>query len=416
MKAEIISIGTELTTGQNLDTNSQWLSLRLSEMGIPVHFHTTLADDLEENVQAFQVARQRAALVLCTGGLGPTLDDLTRDALAKLAGVELQFHEPSLNHIEEMFSRRGRTMPEANRVQAYCPAGGEMLSNRVGTAPGIWMIIGSTLFVAMPGVPSEMKVMFEEQVRARLQQWAGATGVMVQRKINTFGLGESAIEEKLRDLTRRGHVPEVGITASDATISLRIFARAADRIAAEQTIAPIEKIIRDRLGDLVYGVDDEELQHVVVRLLRDSIKTLSVAEGVTGGLLAQRLTSVPGISQFFRGGVVAYDNRAKIDWLGVPSRLIDEHGAVSPQVAEAMAIGCRVRFGADLALSTVGIAGPGGGSESKPIGLVYAALAWDGGAKSISSNWIAARYEVQNRTAKMALNLARLHLLKDARR
>jgi nicotinamide-nucleotide amidase len=272
------------------------------------------------------------------------------------------------------------------------------------------------LFIAMPGVPSEMHYMFDKEVQPRLQTWAGSTGVLVQRKINTFGWGESAVEEKLRDLTRRGHVPEVGITVSDAVISLRIVARAATRAEALRVIDPAEQTIRERLGDLVFGIDEEDLQDAVVRLLREKRQTLSVAEGVTGGLLAGRMASVSGVSECFRGGIVAYDNAAKVDLLAVPQRLIDQQGAVSAAVAEAMAVGCRTRLGTDLALSTVGIAGPGGASTDKPVGLVYVALAWAQGVKSASSNWIATRHEIQSRTAKQALNLARLHLLSPAKR
>jgi nicotinamide-nucleotide amidase len=411
-KAEIISIGSEITSGQNLDTNTQWLSRRLAEIGIPVGWHTTVADDLDDNVTAFRLATGRCNLVLASGGLGPTQDDLTREALARAAGVPLVLHEESLAHIRELFARRNRVMPEGNRVQALFPAGAEPIRNLNGTAPGIWMQVGNCVVAAMPGVPSEMKAMFEGQVKPRLLQLGLGGGVLVQRKINCFGASESGVEEKLLDLTRRGHVPEVGITVSDATISLRILARAASADEAHQQIEPVERTIRQRLGELVFGVEDEDLQDAVLRLLAEKRQTLATAEGVTAGLVAERLGRVRGASAWFRGGVVVYDNRLKTELLGVPQRLIEEHGAVSPIVAEAMAVGCRTRLRTDLAVSTVGLAGPDGGSVDKPIGLVYAALAWDGGVTSGTSSWISTRPEVQSRTAKMALNLARLHLLR----
>jgi nicotinamide-nucleotide amidase len=263
----------------------------------------------------------------------------------------------------------------------------------------------------MPGVPTEMHAMYETQVQARLAQMGLGSGVLVQRKINVFGAGESAVEQKLLDLTRRDHVPEVGITVGDGTISLRILARAATLAEAQTQIAPVEQTIRDRLAELVFGVEDEDLQHAVVRLLEEKRQTLATAEGVTGGLVAHRLTSVPGASAWFRGGVVAYDNALKLDGLAVPRELLDEHGAVSAAVAEAMAVGCRTRLRTDLAVSTVGLAGPGGGSAEKPVGLVWVALAWEGGASSFRFSWPGNRAEVQSRTAKLALNRVRLHLL-----
>src|SRR5689334_11504213 len=412
MKTEIISIGSELTSGQSLDTNSQWLSRRLAEIGIPVGWHTTVADDLDDNVAAFRIAASRAGLVLATGGLGPTQDDLTREALARAAGVELVLDEESLAHVQEMFARRGRTMPAANRVQAEFPAGSEPIRNANGPAPGVWMRLGDCTVVAMPGIPSEMYAMFETDVKPRLLQAGLGGGVLVQRKINCFGAGESAVEERLRDLTRRGHVPEVGITVPDATISLRILARAADREEAERQIAPVERTIRERLGDLVFGAEDDDLQDAVLRLLAERRRTIATAESVTAGQAAERLARVPGASAWFRGGLVAYDNRVKVEMLAVPERLIEEQGAVSAAVAEAMAVGCRTRFRTDLAVSTVGLAGPDGGSADKPVGLVYVGLAWDGGARSATWNWTGTRTEVQSRTAKLALNLARLHLLR----
>jgi nicotinamide-nucleotide amidase len=410
MKTEILSIGTEITSGQNLDTNSQWLSLRLAEIGIAVGWHTTIADDLDDNLEAVRIAVQRAGLVIITGGLGPTLDDLTREVLARAAGTELVLHEPSLAHIQSLFSRRQRQMPERNRVQAFFPQGAEPLANPNGTAPGIWMRIGQAFVAAMPGVPSEMFAMYEAEVKPRVLKLGMAKGVRIQRKINTFGAGESQIEELLGDVTRRGAVPEVGITASDAVVSLRIFGSGPTAEDALAQVAPVEQIIRERLGKFVYGVEQEELQDVVIRLLGEKKKSLATAESVTGGLVAQRLVQIPGASNWFRGGIVAYDSRVKVGMVDVSQELIDRHSAVSPEVAQALAVGCRRKLGTDIGVGATGYAGPTSAVD-QPVGLGYIGLSWEGGAVAAKVNWFGTRTEVQSRIAKSALNLVRLHLL-----
>jgi nicotinamide-nucleotide amidase len=409
MKAEIISVGTEITSGHCLDTNGQWLSQRLGEIGIAVGWHTTVADDLQANVDAFRLAAARAGLVIVTGGLGPTLDDLTREALAQAAGVELVFHPESFQQITEMFARRHRPMPERNRVQAMLPQSAEPIANTCGTAPGVFMRLGDAIVIAMPGVPTEMFAMYEASVRPRLVALGLGGGVQVQRKINCFGAGESHIEEKLVDLTRRGHVPEVGITASDATIALRILARAATLQAAQEQIAPVEQKIRERLGRLVFGADDQELQDVVVELLSARRLTLATAEQVTGGLVAQRLTGVAGADRCFRGGLIASD--VKTAMLGVSTAIIEKHGVVSPQVAQAMAAGCRGLFKTDMALSTVGVARPEDATSGTPVGTVWVGLAWDDGESSVQYSWIGTSAEIRSRGAKTALNWLRLKLL-----
>jgi len=308
MRAEILSIGTELTTGAKLDTNCQWLSLELSALGIPVHFHTTLADDLAANVAAFQIARERADLVLITGGLGPTLDDLTREALARMQGVDLWLHEPSLEIIREMFRRRGREMPERNSIQAMFPVGAEPIPNPRGTAPGIWLACprsgrADCLFAALPGVPSEMKPMFRESILPRIAGLAGGR-VLRQFRVQCFGLGESAAEQLLGDITARGRDPEVGITVHEATITLRIVAEADDPEAAEAKIAATRHLIEQRLGIHVYGIEEEELEQVVARLLGERQCTVATWEGASAGRLAGRLATALEGQPWFLGGVV----------------------------------------------------------------------------------------------------------------
>ncbi len=295
MHAEIISIGTELTTGAKLDTNCQWLSVELQAVGIPVHFHVTVADDLDANVNVFRGAVERSDIVLITGGLGPTLDDLTRDVLARLTGAKLVLHEPSLAIIRGMFARRNREMPERNIVQAMFPEGSEPIPNRCGTAPGIYLEIARPgrapcRVAAMPGVPSEMKVMFRDDVLPRIKPATAAGLVIRTARINCFGLGESAAEQLLGDVTARGRDPEVGITVHEATITLRIVSTAPSVAEALAKIEATKAIIYSRMGDYAFGEEDDELEHVLVRLLRERQETLAVAESATGGLVAHRLT------------------------------------------------------------------------------------------------------------------------------
>jgi len=413
MRAEIIAIGTELTTGQAVDTNGPWLSQRLAELGISTAFHTIVADEVADIVEAFRIATARVPLVLISGGLGPTQDDLTREALAQAAQVSLVEDPIVLEHIRTFFCSRGRSMPERNRVQALRPENAELLANPIGTAPGLFMHLGQAMIFAMPGVPRELQIMFQEQVRPRLLLAERRTGgVIVFRKINTFGLGESAVEEKIADLTVRGRNPEVGITVSDAVVSLRIIARYPTFAEAQTEINATESLIRQRLGNFVYGVEEEELEDIVVRLAQEAKTTLATAESITGGLVAHCICRVPGASQYFRGGIVAYSEEIKHRELDVPWDLLRTHGAVSAPVAQAMAEGVRRRFGVDIAVATTGFAGPTGGTPQEPIGTAYVALVGPQGTEIVRQVWSGERTEVMSRTAKLALNLIRLHLLK----
>jgi nicotinamide-nucleotide amidase len=412
MHAEIVAIGSELTTGAKLDTNSQWLSLELSTIGIPVHYHTTMSDDIDTMVTVFRTAVERSDIVLITGGLGPTLDDLTRQALAQLTNVELELHEPSLEFIRSLFSRRNREMPERNSIQAMFPAGSEPVRNPRGTAPGIWMHVARSggpndgrppaLVTAMPGVPSEMKRMFREELLPRL---SGDGRVIRRARINCFGIGESHAEELLGDLTERGREPEVGITVHEATITLRITANGRSAEECDEKIAETAHIARERLGEVVFGEEDEELEHVLVQMLADRKLTMATAESGTGGLLAHRLTEVDGFECVFLGGSVGLA-AVHLD-LPTGDRPINE------KTAEAMAVGCRTRYGTDFALAVTECPhfDPDDTNATPP--QAFIALAGPDLVRAVEHTLIGDPAIRKSRAAKAVMNLLRLHLLRS---
>ena len=416
MKAEIIAIGTELTSGQSLDTNSQWLSQQLGALGIPVHFHTTVGDDMDENVVAFRIAAERVDLVITSGGLGPTQDDLTRDVLARVAGVALVEDAQSLREIEALFARRNRTMTERNRVQALLPVGASPLTNPIGTAPGMIMAVGASLVACLPGVPTEMKRMFADTVVPQLKKRGLITKHIAHRKINLFGKGESDVEADALDLTARGRVPEVGITASQATIAFRIAAEGATEALARAAIEPTAVLIYERFADLIVGEGTDDVAEALAAQLARTGLTIATAESCTGGLLAQGVATVPGASAYLAGGVITYSIATKIRLLDVPAALIEAEGVVSAAVAEAMARQVRGKFGSDLGLAITGYAGPTLDDSARPgqtIGQVYLGLALPDGtttSKLLELGPEQPRDVIQRRAAKMALNFARVAL------
>jgi nicotinamide-nucleotide amidase len=436
-KAEIIAIGTELTSGQKLDTNSQWLSLELAELGIEVHWHTTVADDMAENVQALRIAADRADLVLITGGLGPTLDDLTRDALAQLAGVELVLHEPSLEFIERFFKQRGREMPERNRVQALFPVGAEPLVNPIGTAPGIWLEVpvggrgwtdrseGSPgargaspshpdppplkkgegdrtcRIAAMPGVPAEMHRMFHEQVRPRL---AGGGKVIRRALLNCFGLGESHTEQILGELTARGRDPEIGITAHEATITLRIIATGDSETECQAKIAAASAEIRKRLGHYVFSEGQGSLEGAVLQLLADRNATLATVEAGTGGLLATALArSQP--AQRYLGGIIASASGAR------QSLLEANEDPFAAETAQRMAVRCREHFSSTYAIAVGWFPPVDTSTIAADAPHAYVALATPEGVSVEQINLWGSPAILHSRVAKAAINLLRLKLM-----
>ena len=408
-RVSIVSIGNEILSGQTVDTNAAHLSAELLSIGVPVVSSYTIRDEIDAIVRGLELASVDADVVLATGGLGPTDDDLTRQALAEFLGVELELRNELLEKLEKFFAGRDWPMPERNKIQAYIPAGAKALAN-IGTAPGIMAESQGKLFFAMPGVPMEMKRMFAESVLPELERFAGGQAVVV-KKLKCFGAGESTIAEMLGTMMQRGRNPLINCTVSSGIITLHIIAMADDKEKAGQMVEKDEKLLQSMLGELIYGVGDESLAQVVGEKLAQQGKTIAVAESCTGGLLSKLLTDIPGSSKYFTYGWITYSNQAKISELGVPADMIHEYGAVSGQVAESMARAARKKAGTDYAISITGIAGPTGGTEQKPVGLVYIGVDSENGCDTKRCFFHHDRRFIRLRAAHTALNILRLKLI-----
>jgi nicotinamide-nucleotide amidase len=411
MRAEVLTIGDELLRGEIVDSNKSLISDRLLGLDVETHWHVSVRDDPTEMTDAFQRAVGRADVVLVSGGLGPTRDDLTSEVLAQSFGRKLELNESALDTIRAFFQGVGREMTENNAKQAYFPEGAEVLPNPIGTAPGFVIEEQGTRIFCMPGVPRELQRMLDEQVLPRIGWRLGERGTVVRaRLLRTFGMGESTLDAELADVATGGDV-SLGFRTSFPDNYLRPVARAATVEEAEEKLAQVCREIRERLGPLVYGEGEQTMAEVVGHLLNGHARTLAVAESCTGGLVAQQLTEVPGASDYFLGGVVSYSNEAKQSLLGVPEELLEQHGAVSEPVARAMAEGVRQRFGADLGVATTGISGPSGGTAQKPVGLVHVALAQDSGTHADHFVFPLDRTRHRQLTAQVALDWVRRALL-----
>ncbi|HXE54327.1 MAG TPA: competence/damage-inducible protein A [Tepidisphaeraceae bacterium] len=414
MNAIILSVGDELVLGQTVDTNSAWLSQQLAAVGCGVLAHATVADDQKFIEDAIRQAAPRCDVLLISGGLGPTEDDLTRQALASVMGRPLELSDEWLRELEKFFAMRNRPMPPANRIQAMIPRTAKMIFNTAGTAAGIEATLGAGRIFVMPGVPKEMKIMFQRDVLPHVRDASGGA-VILSRTLHTFGLGESAIAEKLGDLMRRDRNPSVGTTVSGGIVSLRINARFGSRDQAATQLEQMVEQCRRALGSLIYGQDDQTLQQVVGDLLKSDPRkpTVATAESCTGGWLGKMITDVPGSSAYFAHGWITYANQAKEQLLAVPPELLRQHGAVSEPVVLAMAGGAKARANSTFALAISGIAGPDGGTPIKPVGTVCIALAHPGGADARTFLFPGDREFIRDRAAKMALTLLRYHLLDE---
>ncbi|HZN36555.1 MAG TPA: CinA family nicotinamide mononucleotide deamidase-related protein [Pirellulaceae bacterium] len=406
MRAEIIAIGDEMTTGQRLDTNSQWLAERLLEIGVPVAFHTTVGDQLADNVLVFRQACERADIVVASGGLGPTADDLTRQALADLAGVPLVQDDAMLEHIKALFARRKRAMPPANVVQALFPQGSRPIPNPHGSAPGIDIEIPraggkSARVFAVPGVPAEMKEMWAASVGPAIRERLGIRKVIAHHRLKCFGVGESDLEAMLPDLIARQRYPLVGITVSQATITLRITAEGETAEAARAAMQPTIETIEQCLGDLIFGEEDEELEHAVIRRLLDRRETLAVVEWGTGGVLANWLSECPGSSGVFEGGLVVRNHVALESMLPVRPEAWRNEGFRSASFTGELARAALERFGTDWVL----VVGPF--PEDERDIAVFLGMATKDGVITKPITFAGHPSILKDRTAKQALDWLR---------
>lgn len=411
MRAEIISVGTELLLGQIVDTNAAHLSRVLSELGIDLHYRSTVGDNAARLSEALRLALSRADVVFTIGGLGPTQDDLTRETVADVVGDEMMLDDECASRLRAFFRARGVQMPETNLKQAMVPKKGRALPNPLGTAPGaVFETEDGRAVITLPGPPREFTAMLESAVVPYLRARAGADSQIIRsRVLRIAGMGESSVEERIKHLLA-GENPTVAPYASPGEVKLRITAKASGIEEAEALIDSLDREITSLLGDFVYGRDDETLEQVVVERLRSRTMTLATAESCTGGLISSRITDVPGSSEVFLGGVVSYSNSAKMQLLGVPRQTIDHHGAVSEQTAAAMAEGARRVFCADIGLSVTGIAGPGGGTPLKPVGLVYVAVSSEADTSVQEHRFSGSRPDIKQRTSQAALDAVRMFL------
>jgi len=410
-KIEIIAVGSELLTPFFNETNSLYLTQRLNDLGLEVSFKTLVGDERENLLKAIRVALSRSYLIIATGGLGPTEDDKTRETLAEALQRKLIFKEDLLKTIERRFKRRRLEMPAVNKKQAYIIEGSEFFKNKNGTAPGLWLDTGNNVIVLLPGPPHELKPMCEESIWPRLEKFSR---FYVSRKVlKIAGLTESKVETLISDLYPKAISVSINTLAYPGQVEIHLTAHALKSMKeAEGMIKKIEEQMLARLGNNIFSTSGEELEEVVGKLLRFKNKTLAVAESCTGGLLSNRITNVPGSADYFLQGVVVYSNKAKIDSLDISPAILQKHGAVSLQVAEAMAEAAKKRANASYGLSITGIAGPTGGSAQKPVGLVYVALATEKGTKVIKNIFPGNRKNVKFQSSQKALDMLRRYLQK----
>jgi nicotinamide-nucleotide amidase len=408
MKAEIITVGTEILLGDIVNTNSQYLAKELAIHGIEVYYQNTVGDNETRLIQAFEESLKRSDIVITTGGLGPTNDDITKEVACKYFNQELKLHEPSLNKIKNYFKKLNIELSENNKKQAYFPDEAIILENNNGTAPGAILRKDNKTIIILPGPPREMKAMFEESVKLYLQKLTDS--VLVSKTLRTFGIGESLLEEKVIDIINAQSNPTIAPYAKESEAILRITAKAKNEKEANDLINPVIDEIKNRVGEFIYGEGNTSLEEEVAKLVVDKNMTIAVAESCTGGLVSSSLINYPGISSVFMEGCVTYSNEAKISRLGVKKETLDRYGAVSKETAKEMAEGIAKNFNTNIGLSTTGIAGPQGGTDEKPVGLVYIGIYINGKTTVKKFVFSGDRQHIRVKATKTILNELRLKL------
>jgi len=413
MEADLITIGDEILIGQIVDTNSAWMAQKLNDEGINIRQITSISDQPEHIISTLNESAGKSSVVLVTGGLGPTKDDRTKSALCTYFGTHLIEHQGVLDHVIHLLAPRGIVINSLNRDQALVPASATVLHNKLGTAPGLWFKHEGTIFVFMPGVPFEMKYLMENEVIPRLNKLFN-TLTILHRTILTTGLGESMLAEKISNWEE--NLPEcisLAYLPNPQYVRLRLSARGENKKYLLKLLDKEIKELTEIIPEYIYGYEEDTMAGNIGEILKEKNLTLSVAESCTGGYIAHLITSNPGSSQYFKGGIIAYSNELKIDLLGIDRNVISDRGAVSKEVVEAMAVGARMHLHTDYAIATSGIAGPDGGTPEKPVGTVWIAVAGPDSVFSKVSNFANNRERNIIRSSMTALNMLRLELIKN---
>ena len=412
LTAEIITIGTEIVLGQIVDTNTPYIARKLSENGIQVVFHTSVGDDRESLRSALGTARNRANLIITTGGLGPTANDITREVVSEFLDIPLVQDKDAFVRIQKYFEGQHRNVSDTQTKQTLIPEGALAIHNDHGTATGFALICGNVEIVCLPGVPREMRLMLNKYLEVYTKKHTSEGRCTLSRDLHTFGVSEPNVDSKVKACTGGEEAIKAMTLVRDGIVTINIRATAATRESVIKLLDRIEQDMRKAFGDAVFGMGDETLEYAVCMFLEKHNKTIAVAESCTGGLVSDKLTNIPGISEYFLEGVVAYSNKAKVDVLGVPEELITKHGAVSPQVARAMAEGIKKRSLSDIGIGITGIAGPTGATQEKPVGLVYIAVVVDDVVVVKECRFRGSRIDIKTFSANTALNMVRLKLIK----